>query len=42
VQRVEPMEELEVDTRWRSTWYTGAMITSPMPAVIFQKIAPLY
>ena len=26
----------------RSAWYSGANTTSPMPALIFQKMAPLY
>ena len=43
MQRVHAVEELEVDApRCRSASYRGANTTSPIPAVIFQKIAPLY
>ena len=41
VQRVDAMEELELDAApSRSAWYSGAITTSPMPAVIFQNSAP--
>ena len=41
-RRVDSVEELESTPRRRNAWYSGAITTSPIPAVIFQKIAPLY
>ena len=43
VELVDAVEELEVARpRRRSASYSGAKTMSPMPAAIFQKIAPLY
>ena len=42
VELLHPMEELELDAATAQRLVEGSKTTSPIPAAIFQKIAPLY